>query len=52
MLVRATKREENEVNPMHERAVDVAHVSIVDCTLREGPRDVLEYALVATEGRS
>ena len=51
MLVGTAECEKCEVDPMRERAVDVTDVSIVDCAFLNGPRDVLEYPLVATQGR-
>jgi hypothetical protein len=51
MLVRATQRQKSEVDPVRERAVHVAYVAVIDCTICESPSDILEYPLVATERR-
>ena len=51
MLVAPAQRQEDHVHEVREGSVHVAHVAVVDVALRDGPRDVLEDALVASERR-
>jgi len=49
MFVFAAQELENQVHERRQRTIDVANVAIQDVAVADGPREILENALVAAE---